>query len=506
MKTAPRTAIALASALAAVAVACSGGGGNGARVNPHSTLRSGSAPAVYSTDGITKIKHIIVVMQENRSFDNYFGTFPGADGIPMHNGVPTVCVPVPNIAGCARPYHDTSLIDGGGPHNLGAAERDIHGGAMDGFARSAVAGRMKACDHPTVNPVCTGATTPGDVPDVLGYHTAAEIPNYWAYARNFVLQDHMFAGVNSWSLPAHLDMVSGWSAKCSDTADPMTCVTNIDRPGRAIAGATAQPPYAWTDLTYVLDRAGVSWRYFVQAGSQPDCTDPADMICPPQWQSHLAPDFWNPLPGFADVQQDGQLRDVTSPTNYFRMARRGSLPSVSWIVPNGRNSEHPPASIANGQAWVTKVIDAAMRSPDWKSTAIFLSWDDWGGFYDNVPPPALNPQGLGMRVPGLVISPYAQRGMIDHQTLSTDSYLRFIEDDFLGGQRIDPATDGRPDARPFVAENTPGVGNLLADFNFTQKPLPPLILAPRPDGGHRTGTRARARAVSRISRSGTPTP
>jgi phospholipase C len=506
MKTAPRTAIALASALAAVAVACSGGGGNGARVNPDSTLRSGSAPAVYSTDGITKIKHIIVVMQENRSFDNYFGTFPGADGIPMHNGVPTVCVPVPNIAGCARPYHDTSLIDGGGPHNLGAAERDIHGGAMDGFARSAVAGRMKACDHPTVNPVCTGATTPGDVPDVLGYHTAAEIPNYWSYARNFVLQDHMFAGVNSWSLPAHLDMVSGWSAKCSDTADPMTCVTNIDRPGRAIAGATAQPPYAWTDLTYVLDRAGVSWRYFVQAGSQPDCTDPADMICPPQWQSHLAPDSWNPLPGFADVQQDGQLRDVTSPTNYFRMARRGSLPSVSWIVPNGRNSEHPPASIANGQAWVTKVIDAAMRSPDWKSTAIFLSWDDWGGFYDNVPPPALNPQGLGMRVPGLVISPYAQRGMIDHQTLSTDSYLRFIEDDFLGGQRIDPATDGRPDARPFVAENTPGVGNLLADFNFTQKPLPPLILAPRPDGGHRTGTRARARAVSRISRSGTPTP
>ena len=121
-----------------------------------------------------------------------------------------------------------------------------------------------------------------------------------------------------------------------------------------------------------------------------------------------------------------------------------------------------------------------MRSPDWKSTAIFLSWDDWGGFYDNVAPPGLNPQGLGFRVPGLVISPYAQRGMIDHQTLSTDSYLRFIEDDFLGGQRIDPATDGRPDSRPFVAENTPGVGNLLADFNFTQKPRPPLILPPRP--------------------------
>jgi phospholipase C len=433
MRTGHRTAIALASGLTLVAVACSSSGHSGARVDPAGELQSGTAPAVYSTDGITKIKHVIVVMQENRSFDNYFGTFPGADGIPMHNGIPTVCIPVPGVAGCVRPYHDTSLIDGGGPHNITAAQRDINGGAMDGFVRSAV-----------------------------------------------VLPDHMFEGVTSWSLPAHLDMVSGWSAKCTDPTDPMSCATNIDRPGRAVPGSTSPPPYAWTDLTYLLDQAGVSWRYFVQAGSQPDCTDPADMICPPQWQSHQTPDFWNPLPGFADVQQDGQLHDVTSPTTYFRMARRGSLPSVSWIVPNGRNSEHPPASIANGQAWVTKVIDAAMRSPDWKSTAIFLSWDDWGGFYDHVAPPGPNPQGLGIRVPGLVISPYAQSGMIDHQTLSTDSYLRFIEDDFLGGQRIDPATDGRPDSRPFVAETTPGVGDLLADFNFTQKPLPPMILPPRP--------------------------
>jgi len=230
MRTRHRTAIALASVLTLVAVACSSSGHGGARVDPAGEVQSGTAPAVYSTDGITKIKHVIVVMQENRSFDNYFGTFPGADGIPMRNGVATVCVPVPGVAGCVRPYHDTSLIDGGGPHNVTAAERDIDGGAMDGFARSAVAGRMKACDHATVNPVCTNATTPGDVPDALGYHTAAEIPNYWAYARRFVLQDHMFEGVNAWSLPAHLDMVSGWSAKCTDPTDPMSCATNIDRP------------------------------------------------------------------------------------------------------------------------------------------------------------------------------------------------------------------------------------------------------------------------------------
>src|SRR5204862_1009667 len=113
-------------------------------------------------------------------------------------------------------------------------------------------------------------------------------------------------------------------------------------------------------------------------------------------------------------------------------------------------------------------VNASMRSPDWNSTAIFLSWDDWGGFYDHVVPPTVNGQGLGFRVPGLVISPYARRGYIDHQVLSTDSYLRFIEDDFLGGQRIDPVTDGRPDSRPFVAEDGPGLGDLSADFNFAR--------------------------------------
>jgi phospholipase C len=437
-------------------------------------------PATFlSTAGIHKIKHVIIVMQENRSFDNYFGTFPGADGIPMRNGTATVCLPDPHLGHCVRPYHDTSAVDGGGPHNTTAAVRDINGGAMNGFARSAIAGRMKVCQVPNVSPVCDGSTTSGGRPDAVGYHTAAEIPNYWAYAHRFVLQDHMFAGVNSWSLPAHLDMVSGWTARCTDPTNPMSCKTNLDRPGAPVADAAGNPPYAWTDLTYLLDRAGVSWRYFVQSGQQPDCANAA-MLCTPQWQSHASPDYWNPLPGFATVKQDGQLHDVTAPSHYFSMARRGTLPSVSWIVPNGRNSEHPPASIRNGQAWVTRVVNAAMRSPDWSSTAIFLSWDDWGGFYDHVVPPVVNGQGLGLRVPGLVISPYARSGMIDHQTLSTDSYLRFIEDDFLGGQRIDPATDGRPDSRPFVAETSPGIGDLLADFNFRQTPLPPLLLPTRP--------------------------
>ncbi len=167
-------------------------------------------------------------------------------------------------------------------------------------------------------------------------------------------------------------------------------------------------------------------------------------------------------------------------SNYYRDAAQGTLPSVSWIVPNADDSEHPPASIATGQAWVTGLVNAAMRGPDWDSTAIFLAWDDWGGFYDHIVPPTIDDAGYGLRVPALVISPYARQGSVDHQTLSFDAYLKFIEDDFLGGQRLDPATDGRPDSRPDVRENDPALGNLLADFDFSQPPSPPLILPPYP--------------------------
>src|SRR5262249_50730457 len=156
--------------------------------------------------------------------------------------------------------------------------------------------------------------------------------------------------------------------------------------------------------------------------------------------------------------QDHQLRHARSLGAYFHAAKAGNLPSVSWITPSDPNSEHPPESVHRGQAYVTALINAAMKSPDWKSTAIFLGWDDWGGFYDHVVPPAVDQNGYGLRVPSIVISPYAKKGFIDHQVLSSDAYLKFIEDDFLGGARLDPATDGRPDSRPDVRENAPLLG------------------------------------------------
>jgi phospholipase C len=189
---------------------------------------------------------------------------------------------------------------------------------------------------------------------------------------------------------------------------------------------------------------------------------------------------WNPLPGFTDVHKDGQLGSLRPLSVFYKQAKAGTLPKVSWVAPDFRDSEHGPALVSTGQAYVTRLINAVMRGPEWSSTAIFLTWDDWGGYYDNVNPPQVDGQGYGIRVPGIVISPYAKAGFIDTQTLTTDAYLKFIEDDFMGGARLNPATDGRPDTRPDVRENASILGNLINDFDFTQNPRLPIILKPCP--------------------------
>jgi phospholipase C len=411
-------------------------------------------------------------MQENRSFDSYFGTYPGADGIPMSNGRPSVCIPDPRAGSCVAPFHDSSATNFGGPHTADAAITDVNRGAMDGFVREAETAHATCL--PSLDPSCSG-----DGQDVMGYHTRSDIPTYWQYADQFTLQDHMFEPAASWSLPEHLFLVSEWSASCSRSGDPMSCVNDIARPPEppraSAASPGADPNYAWTDITYLLDHGGISWGWYVFPGTQPDCANGLD-TCPPIAQSAGTPGVWNPLPWFTTVRQDGQLGNIQSMSRFFADASSGSLPSVSWLMPNHRVSEHPPATITDGQAYVTAVVNAVMSGPDWGSTAIFLAWDDWGGFYDHVVPPRVDLNGYGLRVPALVISPYARRGVIDHQVLSFDAYAKLIEDLFLGGQRLDPATDGRPDPRPDVRDANPRLGDLLADFDFSQPPRAPMIL------------------------------
>jgi phospholipase C len=466
---------------------------------------TGCSTATKSTSpeqGIHKIRHVVVVMQENRSFDSYFGTYPGADGIPMKNGQPTVCSPDPSTGTCIKPVHDANDINGGGPHSAAAAVADIDNGKMDGFVAEQHAGFLNRgrngvdpCKANPENPLCSNSVSV----DVMGWHDAREIPNYWTYAQKYVLQDHMFEPNASWSLPQHLFMISEWSAKCATKGQPMSCTNALDDPPqlkasdgyRSVLPTDAEgdpiapvkgPDYAWTDLTYLLHKRHVSWGYYVVNGTEPDCRNDA-ATCAQQIQNVQTPGIWNPLPYFDTVRDDKQLGNIKSIERFYSEAKSGDLPAVSWVTPSGPISEHPPASIKAGQAYVTRVINALMSGPEWKSTAIFLAWDDWGGFYDHVVPPKVDENGFGLRVPGLVISPYAKKGFIDHQTMSFDAYTKFIEDDFLGGQRLDPATDGRPDPRPDVRENKSQIGDLTHDFDFSQQPGPPLILPVHPRPG-----------------------
>jgi phospholipase C len=480
--------------------------------------------------GIQRIRHVVVIMQENRSFDSYFGTFPGADGIPARDGHFTTCAPDPRTGSCAHPYHDSNQVNGGAQHNADSARADIDNGKMDGFVATAEEPGGRACGGRA--PICESSAPP----DVMGYHDAREIPNYWRWAHDFTLQDHMFEPTASWSLPQHLFMVSGWSAHCTRGGDPSSCVNDDELGGfktaqitgrgpdgpagvapplqpatrcltrhgirrmawgldlrqphivdalalcRHLAPAEAKAPltaygnYAWTDLTWLFHRHNVSWGYYTHGGMPPE-------------NMAGTPEIWNPLPSFTTVRRDGQVGNVQDVSSFLAAAHDGNLPNVSWVVPDEQHSEHAPASPADGQRYVTRLVDTLMRGPDWNSTAIFLTWDDWGGFYDHVSPPQVDQNGYGIRVPAMVISPYARRGYVDHQTLSFDAFNKFIEDDFLGAQRLDPRTDGRPDPRPDVRENAAILGNLSRDFDFSRPPRPPdpLPLDPQPGPASRVG-------------------
>jgi phospholipase C len=481
---------AIATGLALGAACTNGGGGSGSSPSAAGASTSASSPASPSSStspaasnakGIDKLDHLIFVVQENRSFDSYFGTFPGADGIPAKNGRFTVCLPDPVLGHCDRPWHNGALKGDGGPHAQPDAMQDIDGGKMDGFVESVI-DSPNVCANSRYGAGCPSSYVgPQGQVGAMGYHDAREIPNYWTYAKDFVLQDHMFAASDSWTLPSHLYLVSAWAATCPDVNDPMSCYSDValDDTLKVQRGGPQKAIYAWTDITYLLKKADVSWRYYVGAGT---CIDACGHVTKVPGSTVPAQD---PLPGFVDVHDDHQVPNVTEHDAYFTAAANGTLPSVSWVVPGRGYSEHPGQgdSLAPGQTFVTKVINAAMQGPDWNSTAIFLTWDDWGGFYDHVQPPSVNTDGYGIRVPGLVISPYAKKGYIDHQTLSHDAYLKFIEDRFLNGQRLDPKTDGRPDARPTVREDLNILGDLRKDFDFHQAPRPPVILDATPPPG-----------------------
>ena len=366
--------------------------------------------------GLEKIQHFVFIMQENRSLDHYFGTYPGVEGIP-----PGVCVPGPTGGPCAAPSHDASLVNQGGAHNWANALNCIDGGLMDGF-------------------IAGSTVKPGDV---MGWHDYRELSNYWNYARLYVLQDRLFESITSYSLPAHLYMLAAQSG------------------GYIGTGQTYPVSFSFSEITLLLGGGKIDWRYYVNRGKTAGAADGGSADVDSDETTYT---FWNPLPAFPAVKNDPtQFSRLTDATQFYTDAQNGKLPQVSWIIPNSELSEHPPASVATGMNYVTGLVNAVMNSPQWNSTAIFIAWDDWGGFYDHVDPPKVDQYGLGIRVPGLVVSPYARQGYVDHKTYSFESWLKLIEERF----GVTPMT-GR--------DNT---ANDMADaFDFTQQPRPPMLMNP----------------------------
>jgi phospholipase C len=229
--------LALLAVVALLGAACSEPTSGGAAGGTRSAIASISASAGPSTQaaGLSRLEqarlhldHLIFIVQENRSFDHYFGTYPGADGIPMTpDGKPKPCIPDPILGHCVRPYHSSNQLAEGGPHAQRHSIADVDGGKMDGFVQMAIDSPLYCADHRD-DPKCADYLGPQGQPDVMSYHTRKDIPNYWAYADHFVLQDHMFAPADSWTLPSHLFLVSAWAASCTHARDPMSCSSNLE--------------------------------------------------------------------------------------------------------------------------------------------------------------------------------------------------------------------------------------------------------------------------------------
>jgi phospholipase C len=303
-----------------------------------------------------KITNIVIVLQENHTFDNYFGTYPGAEGTSGKN----ICLPQkPGSTNCISPFHDTDLTPVDMNHNWNSAHADYDGGKMDGFVYS------------------EGSS------ETMGYYDREDIPHYWSAADNYVLCDRYFTSVMSESAPNHLFLVAGTCGRIIDDNVPKTIEF---------------PP-----IFEELDQKGITWKVY---------------------------GFTNWYKSFAYVQDNPSAQKKFS-SSFVQDLKARDIPQVSWIIGAPGGDEHPPASISLGENSVANdIINAIGASSIWDFTAIFVTWDDFGGFYDHVPPPQVDQFGYGFRVPCLVVSPYSKKGFIDSATNDHASILKFVENRF----------------------------------------------------------------------------
>ena len=391
-----------------------------------------------------KIKHVVFLVKENRTFDTLFGTFPGADGATQG----ATC-----DGGTARLARATDVVPDL-PHDFVDGISVIDGGKMDCF-----------------------------LPGGYVQYKESDIPNYWAYARRFVLADRFFSSEYGPTCVEHFTTFAAQSDRFVDCA----------RPGQFGIGhrefcddpfelAFSFPPMSGEQgkQLFQLENQGPTGARGVQSRFRlawpcsdvrvlPDMLQAAGIT----WKEYRGNTEWvQPLREIRHVRFSAMYQNVVPDSKFLKDVRAGRLPQVSWLTPPVPMSDHPPHSICEGENWLVETLNGLMKSPYWDSTAIVVTWDDFGGFYDHVPPPHLDAYGLGPRVPAIVISPWARRGYIDHDTMEFASVLRLIETIF---------------GLPSLTRRDAQTSDMMSAFDFHQDPQPPLLLSPRrcPTAGSR---------------------
>jgi phospholipase C len=402
----------LAAGLGALAMAATAWGA------PPAPVAAADEPApAEQLKTTTPIKHFVVLMQQNHTFDNYFGTYPGADGIP-----PGTCMPAdpadPGNTDCIEPFHigDQGIVDMG--HTTDVFEAQVDGGRMDGFM-SAFGRRRDIGTQP------------------MGYYDDRDIPYYWNVADNYVLFDRLFSSAVGGSLRNHMFWVTGTPG--NPAADDL------------LPGGFDHVPTIFDSL----QAAGISWKFYVQ-NYRPDINfrtpgvgNTANQVV---WVPPLA---YNRF--LDDPALNGRIADMSE---YYEDLAAGTLPAVSFMAPSG-SSEHPPGSIQTGERFVRTLVSALMSSSSWDTSAFMWTYDEWGGWYDHVPPPAVDAYGYGLRSPALLVSPYARSGHVDHTTLDFTSELKFIENNW--------------GLAPLAARDA-AANDITSAFDFSTGPRPAVLL------------------------------
>jgi phospholipase C len=404
----------------AIALLAAGGGLSAFNLVP----AAGAPPCTPARCG--RVRHIVIIIKENRSFDNIFGRFPGADGARhAQEGTRRVLM-----------LETPDTLDHDLAHGGATAIAAVDHGKMDGFHLIPHA-RQRGMDV------------------VDSEFAPAKVSLYDAYAARFSLADHLFSNVLAPSFPNHLALVAGQSFNLIDNPRHYGHVVTWGCDGAQSSRApsladgksgTIFPCFNTPTLTNEADQAGASWRYYAAS------------------IGHFGY-VWSTLDAFRDVRYSSQWQtNIASPDQFIPDVRAGRLAAITWLTPPLKYSEHPPESECLGQNWTVEQINAIMNSPDWNSTVIVVLWDDFGGFYDHVAPPSKGTYRLGPRVPAIVISPWSRSHDIDHRTFDFSSIVKYVEQQY----RL-----------PHLAHYDRSVASIGGMLDLNQKPLAPMVLKPR---------------------------